>query len=340
MKIAVDAMGGDAAPSTVVKGAVNAVEEESDITIILVGDEGQIRDQLEGVSYDEDQIHVQHAPDVIGMAESAVEAIRSKPKSSINVGVQLLKKGVADALVSAGNTGATVSASTLNLGLMEQIHRPGIASPVPHESGVCSLIDVGANIHCKPHQLLQYGIMATVFQRTIYDKDNPAVGLLNIGEEEEKGNELLQETFPLLKQSPLHFIGNVEGPAAFSGEVDVLITEGFMGNVILKFLEGCAHNVLNFVQQQMRATGEGDDLSRRDQKILQTVKRETDYSEHGGAPLLGVDGICIICHGRSGEKAIRNAIRQAGRLHRHRINESILTEIQEIEENLDTVQSD
>ncbi len=337
MRIAIDAMGGDSAPESIVGGAIDAVEEESDVSVVLVGDEEQIQEQLSGRSFDEDRLQIHHAPEVVSMAESAVEGIRKKPESSINIGVKLLKEDRADALISAGNTGATVSASTLTLGLLECIHRPGIASPIPHQNGVCSLIDVGANIHCKPHQLLQYGIMASIFQRQVYNIDRPAVGLLNIGEEEGKGNELIQETLPLLQESPLNFVGNVEGPAAFSGELDVLITEGFMGNVILKFLEGCARNVLNFVKDAMKETGEGGRLERRDRKILANVQRETDYSEHGGAPLLGVDGICIICHGRSGEKAIRNAIRQAGRLHRHRINESILEEIRQIEEQLDAV---
>ncbi len=337
MKIAIDAMGGDSAPASIVGGAMKALRNTTDLSLILVGDVSQIESELQGKEIDSNRLHIQEAPDVIGMGEPAVEAIRNKEGASINICVKLVKEGEADALISAGNTGATVSASTLNLGLLEQIHRPGIASPIPHETGVCSLIDVGANIYCKPHQLLQYAVMASVFQRNLYDIADPAVGLLNIGEEEEKGNDLVRETHPLLKKSHLNFMGNVEGQAAFSGDLDVLVTEGYIGNVILKFLEGEALTLVNFFKQEMKRQSEDSQPTKRDRRILSRVQSKADYSEHGGAPLLGVNGVCIICHGRSGEKAIRNAIEQAARFHEHQINEHILEGIRETEDLLESV---
>jgi len=339
MRVAIDAMGGDSAPGSIVAGARSALEQSPDLSVVLVGDTDQVRSHLDDGTDVGDRLEVKEAPEVIGMAEPAVEGIRNKPGASVNVCVKLVEEGRADAIVSAGNTGATVSSSTLNLGLLENIHRPGIATPLPHPDGVCSLIDVGANIYCKPHQLLQYAVMASVFQENIYGIEDPAVGLLNIGEEEEKGKDLVKQTHPLLKESHLNFVGNVEGQAAFSGELDVLVTEGYIGNVILKFLEGEALNLMTFVQHEMKRQTEDGELTERDQRILSQVQDKTDYSEHGGAPLLGVNGVCIICHGRSGEKAIRNAVKQAARFHEHEINRHILEEIREVEEVVDAVQN-
>ncbi len=336
MKVAIDAMGGDSAPESIVAGAVGALREMENFSAILVGDVDQIESHLDGTDVVRDRLQLEEASDVIGMGEPAVEGIRNKPGASINVCVKFVEEGRADALVSAGNTGATVSSSTLNLGLLEHVHRPGIATPIPHLEGVCSLIDVGANIYCKPHQLLQYAVMASVFQKNIYGISEPAVGLLNIGEEEEKGKDLVRETHPLLEKSHLNFVGNVEGQAAFSGDLDVLVTEGYIGNVILKFLEGEAFSLLNFIRREMERQTEDGELTERDYRILSEVKEATDYSEHGGAPLLGVNGACIICHGRSGEKAIRNAIRQAVRFHEYQINDHILEEIREAEELLES----
>lgn len=245
MRIAVDAMGGDAAPSAIVQGAVNAANKFSDHEIILVGDSDQIRDELSKANSSSSNVSIVHASQVVGMNESATVALRKKSDSSITRSVELVAKKKADAIVSAGNTGATVATAALLLGTLEGVKRPGIAVSIPTLHGVCLVIDAGANIKCKPVHFLQNAIMASVFCKYILNIEKPKVGLLNIGEEDAKGNDLVKEAYTLLSNSHLNFIGNAEGRDVFDGNFDIVVCEGFIGNVLLKFAEGLSISLLS-----------------------------------------------------------------------------------------------
>ncbi len=327
MKIVVDAMGGDYAPGFVIDGTLAAVKEYG-AEVILVGDEAVINPLLKKAKYSGTNIEVVHAPETIGMSESAALSVRRKRHSSIVIGLNLVKTGAAGAFFSAGNTGAVVCAATLGLGLIPGVERPGIAIITPTLKGISLIIDVGANIDPKPKQLLQYGIMADVYSRTILNKTNPSIGLLNIGEEEAKGTEFMRETHELLQNSKLNFIGNVEGKDLFSGRCDIIVCDGFVGNVALKVSESAAEVMQVFLKRHLLSNTMG--------KIgllfllpgLKRFKKELDYSEYGGAPLLGVNGVTIIGHGRSNVKAIKNAIRVAKEEVERKFNEKISEAIQ------------
>ncbi len=326
-------MGGDSAPEEVVRGAVNSVKEQDDLTVLLAGDKEEINELLASMDYDQDRIRVVHAPQEIEMDEDAAESIRQKEESSINVAVETVSRGEADAILSAGNTGATVSAASLKIGLLGGIDRPGIAIPLPNLEGHTLLVDVGANIYCKPEHLLQYGVMASVYREEIDGVDNPRVGLLNIGEEREKGTDLLKNTFPLFEDSTLNFAGNCEGQAIFSGELDVVVTEGFLGNVLLKTLEGFSASIIDLFREEFLAGNTGKQTGKKGKfvnKLIGQLKKRLDYTEQGGAPLLGLNGVCIICHGRSGRKSIRNAIQVASQFYRMQINDRIVQEIEQV----------
>lgn len=323
MKIAVDAMGGDNAPFVIVKGAVEAVREYG-FDVILVGDRDRINQELSRHSYPKEKIDIVHAGEVIEMEESPAISVRRKKDSSINVAVNLLKSKTADALVSAGNTGAVACSAVLTLGLLEGIERPGIAVMMPTLNDASLLIDVGANIDPKPEHLYQYAIMGTIYLSHILNRTKPKVGLLNIGEEETKGTEFLKETYKLLQSARLNFIGNVEGKDIFTGKSDVIVCDGLIGNVVLKVSESLAETINKLLRRELKnnfITKLGAFLSA---PAFSALKKKIDYSEYGGAPLLGIDGICIIGHGRSSSKAIRNAIRVASEFVSHRINEKIV----------------
>ena len=326
MKIIVDAMGGDYAPSVVIKGAIAAVKEYN-TEVVLVGDEAEIKLLLKKARYAGDKISVYPATEVIGMSESAAISVRRKRDSSIVVGINLVKEGQGDAFFSAGNTGAVVCAATLGLGLLPGIERPGIAIVTPTVKGISLIIDVGANINPKPTQLLQYGIMADAYCRYILDRPNPSVGILNIGEEEVKGTEFIKETHELLEKSSLNFIGNVEGRDLFSGKCDIIICDGFVGNVALKVSESAAEAMQVFLKRHLLS----NPLGKLGLILLKTsfsrFKKELDYAEYGGAPLLGVNSVVIIGHGRSNIKAIKNAIRVAKEEVERKFNEHILEAI-------------
>lgn len=331
MKIVVDAMGGDHAPGVVIKGTVAAVNEYG-AEVILVGDERVVSGLLKKEKYPAELISVVHADEVIGMSESAATSIRRKRNSSIVVGVNLVKEGKADAFFSAGNTGAVVCAATLGIGLLPGIERPGIAIVTPTLKGTSMIIDVGANIAPKPTQLLQYGIMASAYSRLILNKINPSVGLLNIGEEEAKGTGFIKETFDLLEKSHLNFAGNVEGRDLFSGKCDVVLCDGFVGNVALKVAESAAESMQTFLKRHLLSTIWGKIGLFFMLPSLKRFKKQLDYAEHGGAPLLGVNSIVIIGHGRSNVKAIKNAIRVAKEEVERKVNEKILEAISVKEE--------
>lgn len=309
MKIAVDAMGGDYAPAEIVAGAVEAAKEEN-LKIILVGDKNVLEKEL--LKYDScKNITIHHASQVIKMDEEPATAVRKKKDSSIVVATNLVKAKEADAVVSAGSTGAQMASALLGLGRIKGIHRPAIATLFPTLKGATLLLDVGANTACKSLNLIQYAEMGHVYMQKIVGIAKPKIGLLNIGQEETKGTDLTKETFQLLKESALNFVGNIEARYITSGEADVIVCDGFVGNVILKFAEGLATSLFSLLKTELATS-----LSRKLGGALalpafKAVKKKLDPDEYGGAPLLGVNGVSIICHGSSKAKAIRNAINVA-----------------------------
>ncbi|MCF6149563.1 MAG: phosphate acyltransferase PlsX [Candidatus Kuenenia sp.] len=328
MRIAVDAMGGDKAPQEIVKGSVLAAQQVPDAEIILVGDENRIKHELNLIRTTPKNITIRHAPQIVGMDDPATHSIRKKINSSITRSVELLAKGEADALVSAGHTGATVAAATLHLRTLKGVRRPGIAISLPTRYGTCMVIDAGANISCKPLHLYQYGVMASTVSKHLFNIENPKVGLLNIGEEEAKGNELVRETFSLLSNSHLNFVGNIESREIFDDKANVVVCDGFVGNVILKFAEGMAKSIFVTIKTESMSsfwTKFGMFLCK---PIFRSLKAKMDFAEYGGVPLLGVNGICIICHGRSDAKAIQNAIKAALKLSKTKVNEHIVSELE------------
>jgi phosphate acyltransferase len=324
MRIAVDAMGGDNAPHVVVEGAIIAAREFG-YDIVLVGDNDLIQQELFKKGHKAPhRISVCHATEVIGMDEPAALSVRRKRDASINVGARLLRDGNVDAFVSAGNTGAVVCAVALRLGLLKGVQRPGIALIYPTLKDLCVLIDVGANINPKPEHLLQYAIMGDVLQKYLFHKKIVKVGLLNVGEEEAKGTDFIKETHRLLNSSNVKFVGNVEGGDIYTGEYDVIVCDGFVGNVVLKVSESLAQTLSIFLKRKLRQgflTQIGAFLSL---PAFRALKKEIDYSEYGGAPLLGVNGVCIICHGGSSAKAIKNAIREAAEFVKLQVNQHII----------------
>ncbi|MFN2433542.1 MAG: phosphate acyltransferase PlsX [Gemmatimonadota bacterium] len=311
MRIALDAMGGDAAPEIPLAGALAAIEEWPDVEVLLTGDERELEPLLRQRRYPAGRLTVHHAPEQVGMEEAPTAALRKKRDSSISVGLRLLKEGHADAFFSAGNTGAVMAQAMLTLGRIPGISRPAIATIFPTMRELCILMDVGANVDCKPAHLVQFAIMGDVYARDVFRVERPRVGLLNNGEEPSKGNEQARETYAALAQTSLNFIGNVEGKDILSGAADVVVTDGFIGNILLKFSE----SVLHFINFGMKRELAQSPLARAGALLLRPalrrMRRRLDYAEYGGAPLLGVDGIAIIGHGRSSVKAVKNAIRAA-----------------------------
>lgn len=316
MKIAVDAMGGDYAPEETVLGAIEAVHAYS-LDVVLVGEEIKIRRLLEKHGAAENiHIAIVHAGQVIEMHEHPAQAIRKKKDASILVATRLVKEGKCDAVVAPGSTGAAVSAALLGLGRIKGIERPCIATPIPSKKGITVLLDSGANANSKPKHLIEGAIMGSHYAKYILGINKPQVGLLNIGEEASKGNELCQATYPVLEQlKTISFFGNVEGRDIPEGTVDVVVCDGFVGNVILKFGEGMALFIIKLVKEAIKNSGFIAKLGALAvYPALKTLKKRLDFTEYGGAPLLGVNGSFIICHGSSKAKAIKNAIRVADEL--------------------------
>ena len=311
VRVALDAMGGDRGPEVTVEGAVAAARELGS-TVILVGNEAVLRDHLARHDVRGLAMTVRHAPEAVEMGENPMSALRKKKHSSIRIGLEMVKKGEAEAFVSAGNTGAVMATALVVLGPLPGVERPAIAVVVPTVTHQAVLLDVGANVDCKPRHLLQFAIMGNVYARDILGQTRPRVGLLSIGEEESKGNELTREAFKGMEEEPsLNFIGNVEGRDVFSGIADVVVCDGFIGNVALKISEGLVETIFSLLREELKK-----DLRARAGSFLlvptfRRFRRRIDSSEYGGAPLLGVNGVCMISHGRSTGKAIRNAIRAA-----------------------------
>ena len=288
----------------------------------------EFRNELAAYSATFGNISVVHASQVVDMNESATVAVRKKVDSSITKSVKLVSEKAADAVVSAGNTGATVAAASLFLRTLKNVKRPGIAVSIPTFHGACMVIDAGANIQCKPAHLMQYGMMASVFCKYVLNIEKPRVGLLNIGEEDAKGNELVKETFALLSSSQLNFVGNAEGRDVFDGKFDIVVCEGFVGNVLLKFAEGLSISLLTAFALEAK----NNTLTKLGawfcKSVLKQLRSKMDYTEYGGVPLLGIDGICIIAHGRSDSKAIQNAIREAIQFGKYEVNKHISSELE------------
>jgi phosphate acyltransferase len=304
VRIALDAMGTDHHPAVEVEGAVQALRElPGDFELLLVGDGPRIEAELARHVYDASRVRVVHAPDRIDPGEPAVTAARRKPSSSIVVGLKLQKQGEADAFVSAGSTGAVMAASLFLFRALPGVDRPAVGTILPTTVQPCLLIDAGANVNCKPQHLLQFGRLGSIYVEDVWRRPTPRVGLLNIGEEPEKGDELTVEAYRLLAASDLNFVGNIEGRDVIRGSCDVLVADGFVGNVLLKFYESIMSFMHGLLTTELADVRDGPDLG--------DLFRVFDYTEYGGAPLLGVNGVTIICHGGSPPRAICNAVRVA-----------------------------
>src|SRR5438874_7617022 len=333
MKIALDAMGGDFGPPNLVAGAVLALREYRRIgKLFLVGDSAKIQAELKKHRCNDSRVEIVHDSQVVEMSDRAVEAVRRKKDSSVSRAVDLVKYGQADAIVSAGHTGAAVAASAIKLRTLPGIDRPGIAAVLPTETNVFVLIDAGANIDARPEHLLQYAFMGTVYSRHVLGYKNPTVGLVSLGEEDVKGNEMTKEVFKMIKASSLNFVGNIEGRHLFEDPVEVVVCDGFVGNVILKTCESISVAIFTWLKHElartpMRKVGA---LFARD--AFNTIKEKTNYEEYGGSPLLGVDGICIIAHGASTPLAVKNALRVAAESIEQQVNPHIVEEIRRYNE--------
>jgi glycerol-3-phosphate acyltransferase PlsX len=326
--IAVDAMGGDHAPKAEVEGAIRATRSLN-VRVVLVGKQELLRKELaqhEGIR--DLPIEIQHASEHVTMEDSAAKAVRGKRDSSIRVAARLVREGIAQGVVSAGNTGAVMATVKTTFGMLPGVDRPALASAFPTLKGTpVVVVDVGANVDCSPRMLAQFAVMGDIYSRVIFHTERPRVGLLSIGEEENKGNELTRSATPLLKALPIRFIGNVEGRDIYAGGTDVIVCDGFIGNVALKVSEGLVDMIYQMLRDSLEAT-----ITRKIGYVLartafQDFKKRVDYSEYGGAPLLGLKGVCIICHGRSNANAIKNAIRVAGEFASGGVNDRIEAEL-------------
>ena len=330
MRIAVDGMGGDNAPDEVVKGCLEALDRSDKIEIALAGQRELIEDIVRQQTGREPEsfaprLNICHAEQVVTMHDKSSTALRRKKDNSITKCVELVKEGAADAIITAGNTGAAVSIASHELGMLKCVKRPGLAAPVPSKGGCCTVIDLGANIVCKAQHLFQYGIMASAYSEQVLGVKRPRVGLLNIGKEDSKGNSLIKDTNKLLQKADLNYVGYVEGNEMFLGGCDVAICEGFLGNALLKSIEGFSQNIIHSLLDELRAMGiAGEDKM---EAVLNDIKERTDWSAYGGVPLLGVDGVLIIAHGKSNAVAIANSISLAVQFARVKLNDLILARL-------------
>lgn len=337
MKIAVDAMGGDFAPQNIVAGAVLAAQEY-DQEIILVGDQARIEQELKKHHAKGPAIEIFHASQVVEMGEPPSQALRKKKESSIHQCMRLVKDEKACAVVTAGNTGATVAVSMFTLGVLKGVHRPALALVLPTPRAPSVLLDVGATVDCKPIHLVQFAVMGQYFASEVLGIEKPKVGLLSIGEEETKGNEVTREAHRLMRTvSGLNFEGNVEGRQVFDGSVSVVVCDGFIGNLVLKASESLAETMLRFLKEEFQRTMWRRMAAMLAKPALKIVFRRLNWSEYGGAPLLGCNGIVIIGHGRSNPNAVKNAIRVAREAHEHQVNQRIQKDLEAISDALSKV---
>jgi len=327
MRIALDAMGGDFAPAVTIEGAIETVNESEDIEIVLVGDEPSIKRELSGKKYPPTRLQIRHASQVVEMDEPALAAIRKKKDSSIKRAIELVKNREADAVVSAGHSGVAMALALLTFRASEGVRRPAIATVMPTIKRPFVLIDAGANVDCDAENLLQFALMGDAYCRTMFDNPEPKIALLSIGEEDTKGNLLTKEAFKLLRDTRIRFIGNIEGKDIFSGNADVVVCDGFIGNIVLKTSEGLAEVIMKMLKREIADVTTGRIGYLLMKPALRNFRRKTDYAEYGGAPLLGINGTCIISHGRSSAKAIRNAIKGASEFSKKEVYKIIADEI-------------
>lgn len=327
MKVALDAMGGDNAPAVNIGGALDALRFYPRLEhLYLVGDKDVLEAECRRQKLDlsSPRVSIVHAPETIGMCESGAKAVRRKKLSSISIAMDMVKEGTADAFVSAGNTGAAVAAATLKLRTLPGVDRAGIASPLPNEHGICNILDAGANPEAKPEHLVAYAVMGTAFARHVLGVKDPKVGLMSNGEEDEKGTAFTKETFKLLKETPgIHFIGNVEGHDLFESELDVVLCDGFTGNVVLKSCEATAKAVSKWLKAEIKGNALRLCGAMLAKGAFKALKEKSSYETYGGSPLLGVNGVVIIAHGSSTALAVRNAIRVGLETVEHRVNPRI-----------------
>ncbi|HEY1582128.1 MAG TPA: phosphate acyltransferase PlsX [Chthoniobacterales bacterium] len=339
MKIALDAMGGDFGPPNLVGGAVLALREYPKIEkLFLVGDTAQIEAELKKHGCNDRRIEISHSTQVVAMTDGAVDSVRHKKDSSVSRAVDLVKKGEAGAIVSAGHTGAAVAATTIKLRTLPGIDRPGIAAIMPSETNIFCLIDAGANSDARAEHLMQYAIMGSVYSRHVLGYKNPSVGLMSIGDEDVKGSDLTKEVFKMLKRSTLNFRGNIEGHDLFGDPVEVVVCDGFVGNVILKSCESVAGAIMRWLKHELtknKLRMAGAFLA---QEAFRAIKKKTNYEEYGGMPLLGVNGICIIAHGASTPLAIKNALRVAAESIEQQVNPHIIEEVSHYNETQATLE--
>lgn len=323
-RVVLDAMGGDNAPAEMIKGAIDAISKNDSIIVILVGKEEIIKKELEGYTYNKEQIEIVNATEVIETAEPPVKAIRSKKDSSIVVGMKMVKNKEADAFVSAGSSGAILVGGQLLVGRIKGVERPPLAPLVPNAKGVSLLVDCGANVDARPSQLVQFAKMGSIYMEHIVGVKNPKVGILNIGAEEEKGNALVKETFPLLKEcEDINFVGSIEARDIPNGEVDVVVCEAFAGNVALKVMEGTAKVLTSMIKESMLGSLRTKIGALLVKPALKGVVKRFDTSSHGGAPLLGLNGLVVKTHGSSKAVEISNSILQCVTFKEQKINEKI-----------------
>jgi len=329
MRIAIDAVGGDNAPDEIISGVLESIEElDKDDELILVGPEDIIESQLKSRKYPKGAVTIVHAPDIIGMADKPIETLRKKPKSSIAVLAKLGKRGKADAVISAGNTGACVAAFQMRMRNLPGVNRPGIAVVFPTPEGPVVICDVGANIACKPMNLYQYALMSSVYAKRMLEIENPRIGIMSIGSEDAKGNEIVKKAREMMKADPnLNLVGNVEGRDIFEGTSDVVICEGFVGNVILKLTEGLVDGLFKAIKHELME--EKLRLVMKFKPVMKRIYTKYDYNTYGGAPLLGVNGTALICHGSSKSRTIKNAILAAKKLYTEKINDKIVESLSE-----------
>ena len=336
VNIAVDAMGGDQGPAVIVQGAVDAAMQAG-VCVTLVGDEARVTGELRKLSFDEKLVKVVHASEVAEMHEKPSDVLRRKKDASIQVASRLVRDGKADGLVSAGNSGATVACGIFILGRIPGVDRPALASVIPTEKEPCVVVDVGANVDCRPHHLLQFGLMGSALSKGILGVEDPRIGLLSIGEEEGKGNTLVKEAYELFKMAGnIGFMGNAEGRDLFTGDFDVVVCDGFVGNVVLKLSEGLGSSFAHLLKREMLDSsfiGKIGSLLTR--SAFQRFTRLLDYAEYGGAPLLGLSHIALVCHGASNARAITSAVKMAATYIQNSTNQYIIDSILATEELTD-----
>ena len=329
MRIAVDAMGGDHAPQVNVDAAI-AASREFGIQTLLVGSAARLQELVEESGYRGSDLEIVDATEVITMDDPATAAVRRKRNSSIRIAANCVRDGRAEGLVSAGHTGAAMVSAKMVIGTIEGVDRPALAAVLPNISGHCLLLDVGANPDAKTQHFKEFAVMGSIYAQLVFGKESPSIGLMSIGEEDTKGTDRTKEAFKTLKETGLNFIGNVEGRDVFNGTVDVIVTDGFTGNVILKVSEALAEMVEKLLREEIKRTLQASVGFLLSRSAFRSFRQRLDYSEYGGAPLLGVKGCVIICHGRSTAKAIKNAIRFAAEFSRRRLAEKIQSSIAEL----------